>query len=70
MGLLRLRFRQVDRAGHLTCNVQLATQEQSADDQWQISVFIRTEFGLAERFADQLLNVLATVGTEALLHGV
>ncbi|MFI5380889.1 MAG: hypothetical protein ACHRHE_16445 [Tepidisphaerales bacterium] len=72
IGWLRLRFYPADHAGHLVCHVQLATGGPTGGrpSEARLSLAMRTEPGLVERFARRLKAIVAIVGEEAALLGV
>ena len=73
IGWVRLRFYPIDMAGHLVCHVQLATAGSMGgrpEEVWRMSLEIRTEPGLVERYARQLAGIVDSVGEEVLLQGV
>jgi hypothetical protein len=73
IGWLCLRWHPIDRAFHIVCHVQMATSRvTSARPQsvWRLSLEIRTEAGLVERFARHLASVAETLNGEAVLEGV
>jgi hypothetical protein len=71
IGWFRLRCYAVDRAGHLVCHVNLATNAIGDRPQgvWRLSLEIPTEMASVERFARQLLAVAETLTGEAALAG-
>ena len=67
IGWLVLSFRTVDMAGHIVCHVTLATSDPNV---CRLAVNIRTEAGLVERFANELISLARTLKGDAVLIGV
>jgi hypothetical protein len=72
IGWLLLVFVPRGKAGHLTCRVTLAASytNHQDEDAWRLSLSMRTEPGLVERFAQQLLCLLSGMKDEARLEGL
>ncbi len=66
-GWVQLRFYLADMAGHVACEVQLATKGY-ADR--RLAVVLRTEPGLVERFARHLVSVAESLQGEAVMQCV
>jgi len=72
-GLLRLRFYTIDLAGHVVCQIQLATNEATkhrGKSVRRLSIEMPTEIGLIEQFARNLRSVVAQLEGEAVLQGL
>ena len=72
IGWASLRWYTIDRAGHLVCQVRIATAEESGRPEGvkRISFEFPTELGVVERFARQLASVAASLTGEAVLAGL
>jgi hypothetical protein len=71
IGWLVLRFHTSDLAGHVTCQVSLATSSTGpADEVARLTFSMPTEPGLVERFARHLLSLSETLGGVAVLDGL
>jgi hypothetical protein len=73
IGWLVLRFYVIDMAGHIACDVTIATPTPTygqPHNVWRLSVQIPTEAGLLERFANELLLLSDSLKGEATLEGV
>jgi hypothetical protein len=73
IGWLVLRFHTIDMAGHISCDVTIATPCPTygrPSEIWRLSVQIPTEAGLVERFAQELLALSDSLQGEATLEGV
>lgn len=64
IGWLSLEFYKVDRAGHLRCRIQLATNETRRPTPWRCAMDIPTESAMVARFADDC-SALTEIGREA-----
>jgi hypothetical protein len=72
IGWLSLRWYAINRAGHLACQVRMATRADNSDtpeDVWRLSLEFRTERSMVERFARQLASLADTQAGEAVLTG-
>jgi hypothetical protein len=71
-GMLALSFVPHDQAGHLECGISLVTSPlgRRDSDRWRLSLSIRTEPGLVERFAKQLISLCDGAVDEAVLEGL
>jgi hypothetical protein len=72
-GWIRLRFYEIDRAGHLVCHIQIAANSHTdgrPEEVWRLSLEMRTECWLIIRFAQQLRAKSETLVGEAMLAGV
>jgi hypothetical protein len=72
IGWLKLRFYTVDMAGHIVCDVTMATRSISrvSEDAWRFAVSFPTEPALIERFCRELISLADTLDGEAILDGV
>lgn len=59
IGWLHLTFRRTDRAGHVACRVVMVTGQDELFES-RLSVAMRTEAGLVERFARELRSLAET----------
>jgi hypothetical protein len=71
-GMLALSFVPRDQAGHLEFGISLVTSPlgRCDSDRWRLSLSIRTEPGLVERFAKQLISLCDGAIDEAILEGL
>ena len=71
-GWMRLRFYPVDLAGHVVCHVDLAAEEigRRPDSVRRLSLEMRSEVGLIERYARHLETIAESLGEEAVLLGL
>jgi hypothetical protein len=71
-GAIALSFVPRDPIGHLECGVSLVTSAIGPrdSDRWELSLSIRTEPGLVQRFAEQLLALGDGTVEEAVLEGL
>jgi hypothetical protein len=71
IGWFQLRTYSVDRAGHLVCQIQFATDARGGrpEQVWRLSLEIPTETAQVERFARQLIAVAERLTGEAVLEG-
>jgi hypothetical protein len=73
IGWLVLKFIPIDMIGHLQCRITLATSDSSHrhdEESWRLSLSMRTEPALVERFARQLVSLSAETEEEAVLEGL
>ena len=59
IGLIGLRFRTIDRARHVVCQVRLATRTATStpEESWHLSIEMQTEAEAMLRFARQLRHM-------------
>ena len=71
-GMLALSFVPRDQSGHLECGISMDTSPlgRRDPDRWRLSLSIRTEPGLVERFAKQLISLCDGAVDEAVLEGL
>jgi len=71
-GMLSLSFVPRDQSGHLECGISMDSSPlgHSDPDRWRLSLSIRTEPGLVERFAKQLISLCDGAVDEAVLEGL
>ena len=69
-GLLELRLRRFDRAGHVVCDVRLETQALGGLPASRLSHFLGTECQYVETFVRSLRQITQTRSGEARLIGV
>jgi hypothetical protein len=71
IGWVSLRWRTIDRSGHLVCHVRFATAEESDRPEGvrRLALQFPTELGLVERFARQLMSIAESLTGEAVLDG-
>jgi hypothetical protein len=71
-GMLALNFVPRDQIGHLECGISIITSAlgHRDSDRWRLSLSIRTEPGLVERFAEQLIALCDGAVDEAVLEGL
>lgn len=73
MGSTRFRFRIVDGAGHIRCQVELRSESPAPEGvdrpPSQLSFEIPTEPGLIDRFAQRLRSIAASGAGDATLEG-
>jgi hypothetical protein len=69
-GMLALSFVSRDQIGHLECGISMVTSPlgRRDSDRWRLSLSIRTEPGLVERFAKQLISLCDGAVDEAVLE--
>jgi predicted glycoside hydrolase/deacetylase ChbG (UPF0249 family) len=68
-----LRFYIIDKSGHVTCHLQLASMvldEPQEEDTWRLSLEMRTEPALIDSFVQELESMAADRAGEAVLRGV
>lgn len=71
IGWISLRWYMVDRAGHVACHVQIATNAEARRPQGvrRLALEFPTEPALVERFARQLVSLAESLVGEAVLAG-
>lgn len=72
IGWLSLRWYAIDPAGHLACHVRMATNGFSSrpESMRRLSLELRTEPALIERFARHVVSLTTSLAGDAVLAGV
>ena len=72
IGWIHLAFHEINKAGHLSCRMQIAggNQTNRSDMEPRLSIQMHTECGLVIRFAQHLRSLAETLAGEATLVGV